>query len=251
MSVYATSDWHGYMSIYSEVKAFLQPDDIVYFLGDANDRGVDGYALIKLIYNDPQFKYLKGNHEQMFVDVARSWKNSGLSDEQCYKFNTSAYRMIKNNQGVRTFDDWRKDGAPMDWVEKLDQLPLYEVYENKDGIKLFLSHAGCTLWQEKGVQDGTITLFDDLLWGREHIYDEWDEQCPSNFRIIHGHTPIPHLKERLGDWERNKIAPYWYADRHKCCLDQLSFSTGCACLMDLDTFEYKVFRDPSFIEGWV
>ena len=100
MSRYATCDWHGYLGIYSEIKAFLQPDDIVYFLGDANDRGDHGYALMKLIYNDPQFKYLKGNHEQMFIDVARSWKNSGLTDEQCYKFNTSAYRMIKNNGGV-------------------------------------------------------------------------------------------------------------------------------------------------------
>ena len=250
MSVYATSDWHGYMGIYSEVKAFLEPDDVVYFLGDANDRGIDGYSLMKLIYDDPQFKYLKGNHEQMFIDVARSWKSSGLSDEQCYKFNTSSYRMIKNNQGVRTFDDWRKEGSPMQWPERLDLLPLYDVYTNKDGMRIFLSHAGCTLWQERGVEDGSITLFDDLLWSREHIYDEWDEQCPANFKIVHGHTPIPHLKEKLGDWSGPKIAPYWYADNHKCCLDQLTFSTGCTCLMDLDTFEYKIFRDPHIMEGF-
>lgn len=249
MSVYATCDWHGYLGIYSEIKAFLQPDDIVYFLGDANDRGDHGYALMKLIYNDSQFKYLKGNHEQMFIDVARSWKNSGLTDEQCYKFNTSAYRMIKNNGGVRTFDDWRKDGAPMEWPEKLDLLPLYDVYENKDGIKLFLSHAGCTLWQEKGVQDGTITLFDDLLWGREHIYDEWDEQCPSNYKVIHGHTPVPLLKERLCIFEPIKMGPYWYANDYKCCIDQRTAANGVACLLNLDTFEYKLFQDPNF-NGW-
>ncbi len=247
MARYATSDWHGLFGLYSEVKSSLQPEDVVYFLGDANDRGADGYELMKLIYNDAQFKYLKGNHEQMFVDVARSWKWSGLSDMQCYKFNTSACRMIKNNGGIRTFDEWRKDGAPMDWVDKIDQLPLYEVYENKDGIRLFLSHAGCTLWQEQGINDGTITLFDDLLWSREHIYDEWDEQCPANFRVIHGHTPIPHLKEKLADWSRLKIAPYWYADGHKCCLDQLTFSNGVVCLMDLDTFEFKLFQDPLFM----
>lgn len=250
MAVYATTDWHGYINIYSKIKAFLQPDDIVYFLGDANDRGPDGYALIKLIYNDPQFKYIKGNHEQMFVDVARSWKNSGLTDEQCYKFNTSAYRMIKNNGGVRTFDDWRKDGAPMEWPEKLDLLPLYDVYENKDGIKIFLSHAGCTLFQEQSVNDGTITLFDDLLWGREHIYDERDEQWPANYKIVHGHTPVELLKERLGIWESPKTAPYWYADDYKCCLDQRTFESGHACLMDLDTFEFKTFRDLSVFENW-
>lgn len=246
MARYACSDLHGFYNLYEQIKAFLNPDDIVYFLGDANDRGPDGWKLIKAIYDDPQFIYIKGNHEQMFIDVAHSWHNSGLTDMQAYKFNTHAYRMVKNNNGVRTFDDWRKEGAPMDWVEKLQKLPLYHVYENANGVKIFLSHAGCTLWQERNVQDGTITLFDDLLWSRDHIYDEWDEQCPAQYIVVHGHTPVPSLKEKLGDFGPIKVGPYWYADKHKCCLDQWTISTSCACLFDLDTFKHKMFRDESF-----
>ena len=29
MAVYATSDWHGYMSIYNQIKEYINPDDTV------------------------------------------------------------------------------------------------------------------------------------------------------------------------------------------------------------------------------
>ena len=39
MAVYACSDLHGTMFLYKQIKNFLEPNDIVYFLGDAGDRG--------------------------------------------------------------------------------------------------------------------------------------------------------------------------------------------------------------------
>ncbi len=39
MKHYAISDLHGCYNIYEQVCAILEPDDIVYFLGDACDRG--------------------------------------------------------------------------------------------------------------------------------------------------------------------------------------------------------------------
>lgn len=36
---YVISDIHGYYSIYEQVKNMLKPNDKVYFLGDAGDRG--------------------------------------------------------------------------------------------------------------------------------------------------------------------------------------------------------------------
>ena len=72
MAVYACTDFHGYYGLLIEIMAYLKPGDEVYFLGDANDRGPHGWRLMKDIYNQPQFHYLKGNHEDMFVDVAYS-----------------------------------------------------------------------------------------------------------------------------------------------------------------------------------
>ena len=43
MAVYACSDIHGYYQIYEKIKSILKPDDCVYFLGDANDRGPDSW----------------------------------------------------------------------------------------------------------------------------------------------------------------------------------------------------------------
>ena len=81
---YAIADIHGMFDIYIQVCDMLQPDDVVYFLGDAGDRGYDGFHCINYIYSDPQWIYLKGNHEDMFVHAARYLLNNlpmnGLSE---------------------------------------------------------------------------------------------------------------------------------------------------------------------------
>ena len=62
---FACSDLHGQLDLWKQIKSFLNPEDTVYFLGDAGDRGPDGWELIKAIANDSQVVYLKGNHEDM------------------------------------------------------------------------------------------------------------------------------------------------------------------------------------------
>ena len=49
MSVYALSDLHGNLNIWKKIKEFLKPEDKVYFLGDAADRGDYGWEIIKEI----------------------------------------------------------------------------------------------------------------------------------------------------------------------------------------------------------
>ena len=39
MATYAISDLHGRMDLFRQVKEFLQPEDVVYVLGDCGDRG--------------------------------------------------------------------------------------------------------------------------------------------------------------------------------------------------------------------
>lgn len=65
VSVYAISDLHGMLCLYQEVKKFLKPEDKVYCLGDCGDRGPDPWETIKAVAADPQFIYIKGNHEDM------------------------------------------------------------------------------------------------------------------------------------------------------------------------------------------
>ena len=76
---YAVSDLHGYFNLYEQIKNFIQPEDKVIFLGDATDRGPQSLELAKTIYADPQFTYLKGNHEDMLVKTALDFYDE-LSD---------------------------------------------------------------------------------------------------------------------------------------------------------------------------
>ena len=67
MSTWAFSDIHGNRKLFDAIKNFIKEDDTIYFLGDACDRGPDGWEIIKEILADERFIYLKGNHEDMLV----------------------------------------------------------------------------------------------------------------------------------------------------------------------------------------
>ena len=67
MATYTSSDWHGCYWVWKQIKNILQPDDKLYFLGDACDRSDDGWQIIKELLNDPRIIYLKGNHEDLLV----------------------------------------------------------------------------------------------------------------------------------------------------------------------------------------
>ena len=55
MSTYCCSDIHGVYKLYEKIKDFIGPEDKVYFLGDAVDRGPESWKCFKSIYYDPQF----------------------------------------------------------------------------------------------------------------------------------------------------------------------------------------------------
>lgn len=78
----------------------------------------------------------------------------------------------------------------------------------------------------------------ELLWNRDHFLDEIDECWAENCIVVHGHTPIPHLANYICDPNKNlQHGAYWYDDKRKVCLDNLSAYTDVACLLNLDTFE--------------
>ena len=65
MTTWAIADLHGHLEIWKKVKEIISPDDIVYVLGDCVDRGPQSWETLKTVYNDPQARLLKGNHEDM------------------------------------------------------------------------------------------------------------------------------------------------------------------------------------------
>ena len=225
---FACSDLHGMYELYKKVCDFLQPDDIVYFLGDAIDRGPDSWGLFKEIINNPQWIMLKGNHEDMFANAIKEYY---CNDERP----GDAWYLSEYNGGGQTLADWMADGAYKDWVGVIDELPELKTYYNEIGGAILLSHAGLTP-NAFGVLDITNR---ELIWDRSHFNDTWADGNDDIY-IIHGHTPVPHIQKDLGIYKPypiNEVSALWYCDNHKCCIDLGSFVTRKTVLLDLNTFE--------------
>lgn len=217
MNKYAISDLHGRYDLYEKVCEYLKPDDIVYFLGDACDRGPDGWKLLKAIYNNPQWNYLMGNHEHMLMEAMKEY----LHIENFYYDNP--IELCIYNGGLETLNGWIGEGAPEEWIQKLSALPYYETLRLSESEITILCHSGYTPGK-KGVLD--IFFVDEAeqyLWNREHMYDKWPESSGNIYMIIHGHTPLKSPEV------------LFYADRHKIDIDLASYNSGVTCLLNLDS----------------
>lgn len=110
MNKYAISDLHGRYDLYEKVCEYLKPDDIVYFLGDACDRGPEGWKLLKAIYNNPQWNYLMGNHEHMLKEAMKEYR--GIENF----YYESPIELCLYNGGLETLNGWIEEGAPEEWI---------------------------------------------------------------------------------------------------------------------------------------
>ena len=236
MAHYVCSDIHGMMVFYKTIKEFIQPEDIVYFLGDAGDRGPEPWECIKAILNDPQFIYIKGNHEDMLVNALG--KGFGRN-----------YNLLRANGGALTYKQCLDEPDWAQWRIKLNQLPTKAIYQNAQGETVYLSHAGFTPRE----RDGQLAWNwdEDLIWSRDHFLDAWPEdEMFKKAIIVHGHTPTPYLLDeidpacKMGEVEPGAI---WYCDGHKVCVDAGAVFTGYFSLMDLDTWEEHIFNTQPYL----
>lgn len=214
MSRYIFSDMHGDGYLWNNIKAFIKPEDQLWFLGDAADRGEEGWRIIKEIYNHPQITYIKGNHEQMLADAIEEYhQDGGVMGQQM--------DLLFYNGGYETFSCWEEDGAKREWATKLRQLPIYIRLEAKDGRPIHLSHAGFSTNQP-------VPNDHDLIWDRQHIDDNYyDDTC----WIIHGHTPV----QTLDDESRADPTPFRYGN--KIDIDLGSYVSKRTCLFDIDAMK--------------
>ena len=235
MSIYACSDFHGHMKFYKAIKDFITPDDVVYFLGDAGDRGPEPWETIKAIARDPQFIYLKGNHEDMLVDAIR---------DTIIRDSSYGWRLLASNGGSDTFDQVMAEDDPMGWADWLHGRPTLEEYVNANREHIYLCHAGFTPWLK---EDGGVKVpnrnGEKLIWDRLHYYDKDSFGPWGNAIVVHGHTPIPCLWEDLEiPKEDQEMGALWY-NAQKVCIDTGAHWTGHTVLLNLDTWEEHIFQD--------
>ena len=249
MATYACSDLHGCLHFYKAIKDKLQPEDRVFYLGDAGDRGPHPWETIKAVLSDPQFIYIKGNHEDMLCKALLDYIEFGCPEYQ-------SMHLLSSNGGDETFEQAIRESDIAAYERKLHSLPLIKEYTNKAGERIVLSHAGFTPWKDEFYEDDEEKKDiiyrrphpQDLIWGRDHFLDEWTaEDCVDCF-IIHGHTPIPYLLDDIdpaclmGEIEPGAL---WYDGGRKCCIDCGAVFTGYCVLLDLDTWDEDIYcSDP-------
>lgn len=225
--IFACSDLHGRKDLYDAIYEFLKSDDIVYFLGDANDRGSQGWELIKAIYDNPQFIYLKGNHEDILWHALIEYFDD-MYDGHYW------YNICMNNGGYQTFYDAIEDPKIKEWLKKIAVLPTADMYLNNKGQTIHLSHSGC-YWGNKK----------ENLWDRTHF--NYPRPFGDDSISVHGHTPTELMKDDLyiNDYDlktytKNKVMFYCQDDNqeyHKIDIDVGACWNNFTCLLDLNTFE--------------
>ena len=233
MATYISSDWHGKYDLWEQVKAFLQPEDKLIYLGDAVDRGSRGWDLLIELLTDDRVTFIKGNHEDLFETYMIL---KGKKKKQ-------AYQDWINNGGDETIENIYQNGLTLESelvqsvVEVLKYLPIEATYTNSAGQVFHCTHAGFT----PGVKRDNLDYgnrYWDTIWDRKHITDNWP-LAHDNTYIIHGHTPCVNFK--MFGLETEGYGPITYCQDHKINLDMATPFSNQLCLFNPDTFQVYVF----------
>ena len=235
MATWAVSDLHGNYELFLAILDKINPEDTVYFLGDACDRGHDGYDLMKSIWEQPNWVYLAGNHEIMFVEAVTDYLNNEYWDYESYNF-------AVRNGGYETLYCWELDSEVERkiWRNRIARLPWGTEYINTKGQRIFLCHAGFTPIMNRHSKTITMDVENEyrMLWDRNHMYNHKWPANMDNIFVVHGHTPIQYY----GQGYTVEDGPLFYQKRHKIDIDCATYNTNAAFVFNLDTFEYITVR---------
>lgn len=180
---YVTADIHGNLRRFESVmnQIDLQPEDVLYILGDVIDRFPDGIKILRRIMKMPNAVMLLGNHEYMMLDAVGVPADSGMKRKE----NIWEKSLWFGNSGLATYEylkHIRKD-IRAEIFEYLLACPInLEIEVN--GQKYRLMHgAPATPYFENLRYD--ISVAQESVWGRWAERDADLEGCIGIF----GHTP--------------------------------------------------------------
>lgn len=228
MNHYVMSDIHGMGDLFDEVMNYLEEDNEPYqliYLGDACDRGPDGYRIMKQLLRNPNVIYLKGNHEDLFVKAAYAFRrlcqDEHMTSNQIYEAYGRDVSYIMQmeqdmwlhyaNGGASTFESWIKDGCPQGIITQLQNLPVKYSYKNYD-----FCHAGCLSYYFENDDEK------EMIWSRKHFPMPWIK----GRTLIHGHTPVMHLFYGGREYQAIENAPPKYLQPVRYSVNKIDMDTG-------------------------
>lgn len=207
--IFFFTDIHGQYDLYRAIMDYCHeqdPEAMIIFGGDACDRGPFGYKIMKELLENPYVVYLKGNHEEIFVQAAREITH-------CLKFETNDRKEIRNilyscytfdyryqsirdslhNGGIETLTDWIMDGMNMEFIEKIDKLPLTFSTDTCDFCHTCCSYQAFDRIVDAEYEGRSVDTYDReaALWTRSAMNLKWKE----GRTIVFGHTPVQLLPQ--------------------------------------------------------
>lgn len=245
---YAITDLHGMWDLWEQISEYCDETDVIYFLGDAIDRGKDGLKIMESLLKDKRVIYLLGNHEEFLIEIAPQLIGKNEEDILITQ-NNDFYLWICNGgyDTMRTFINCTTEKQKW-FLSKLKRLEDIDIYINKFNKIIYLCHAGTN--PDYDAYD--FMLFEQqkqnpYTWDRRHFYRSWGKGF-ENCYVVHGHTPVQSLWENnivnssIRKNKKNVLLPNIaiYENGHKFDLDLASFDTKTVALFDLD--ELKVVK---------
>lgn len=189
MSIYVTSDLHGYplkklQNKLEEIEFGL--NDHLYILGDCIDRGTDGLQIIRWIMAQPNVTLLLGNHEAMLLDNQFLFDRNFIPSVLDLKgIQRNSYCIWTSNGGYSTLDQIQQltDAQIKHVFRFLVKAPLYQEID-VSGKKYILTHSGLGSFGE----DKPLSEYSrfDLVWTRPSLNTRYYED---GRKVIFGHTP--------------------------------------------------------------
>lgn len=166
MATYVMSDIHGESKrFYAMLKKLrFSTGDTLYILGDVIDRGPDGVALLRYIFDQSNMVLLMGNHEQLCLDYYRE----GSTFVEALRWNRNG-----NGHTLRDLEHMRVKSRQA-LLERMRQLP--DRVEVTVGERVFYLVHGFP--SENAYE---------RLWGRPDYYAPAPLEGKS---VIVGHTPV-------------------------------------------------------------
>lgn len=193
---YVISDLHGCYDKYKTLfkKLNFSDDDNLYFLGDALDRGPNGFHILRDMASRPNVFAIMGNHESMAVEalpVLMRMRKSGNS--KLTRKEIGAAELWIQNGGVSSFKDFislSHEDRQKVW-DYMKSLPLCREIE-VGGREFLLLHGGLKGYSPDRQLDNYAQ--DDIVWHRPRPSSAYyPDKC-----VIVGHTPVKLMYEKAG-----------------------------------------------------
>ncbi|EPM5567011.1 metallophosphoesterase [Providencia thailandensis] len=172
--IWVVGDIHGCFDLLNEKLQQIDFDkekDLLISVGDLIDRGDQNVECLDLI-NEKWFRAVRGNHEQMAIDVVMHKGN-----RDCWMMNGGLWFFMQ---------DYDNEVLSRACLAKAEKLPLI-IEVNADGKKTVIAHAD---YPSDEYEFGKPVDEQYVIWSRERIGDENVREIKGADLFLFGHTPM-------------------------------------------------------------